>query len=307
MEPTGKPPSFLCTNNTMPTLSAHNLRKSYKGRVVVDDVSIHVSPGEIVGLLGTNGAGKTTSFYMIVGLVKPDRGRVTLDDTEITRLPMYQRARHGIGYLAQEPSAFRKLTAAENILLVLEMLPGMTRAQRVERCDHLLETLGLMPRRDALAQTLSGGERRRVEIARVLATGPQFILLDEPFTGIDPIHREELQAIIAELKSQQIGVLITDHSELATLQITDRAYIISEGKIMTTGTSVELANDPVAQKFYLGESSAYLIRTDAERRAGLSGYVCVECGELCSAEEATLAKFIHTEDGGRLIPVRRGK
>ena len=291
----------------MPTLTAHNLRKSYKGRAVVNDVSVHVAPGEIVGLLGTNGAGKTTSFYMIVGLVRPDAGRVTLDDVDITRLPMYQRARHGIGYLAQEPSAFRKLSAAENVMLVLEMQPGLSRAQRTERRDHLLETLGLTPRRDALAQTLSGGERRRVEIARVLATGPQFILLDEPFTGIDPIHREELQAIIAGLKGQGIGVLITDHSELATLQITDRAYIISEGKIMTAGTSVELANDPVAQKFYLGESSAYLIRTDAERRAGLAGYVCTSCGELCSAEEATEAGFRHDADGGRLIPVRRGK
>jgi lipopolysaccharide export system ATP-binding protein len=254
----------------MRTLQAAHLRKTYKGRNVVDDVSIEISQGEIVGLLGTNGAGKTTSFYMMVGLVRPDAGRVTLDETEITRLPMYQRARHGIGYLAQEPSAFRKLTAGENIMLVLEMLPHMTRAERVERRDYLLETLGLTPRRDALAQTLSGGERRRVEIARVLATRPAFILLDEPFTGIDPIHREELQEIIAELKQQEIGVLITDHSELATLQITDRAYIISEGKIMTHGTSVELANDPVAQKFYLGERSAYLIRTDAERRRGIS-------------------------------------
>jgi lipopolysaccharide export system ATP-binding protein len=291
----------------MPTLSAHNLQKSYKGRAVVNDVSIQVTQGEIVGLLGTNGAGKTTSFYMIVGLVKPDGGRVTLDGTEITRLPMYQRARHGIGYLAQEPSAFRKLTAAENIMLVLEMQPGLTRARRVERRDHLLETLGLTPRRDAIAQTLSGGERRRVEIARVLATSPSFILLDEPFTGIDPIHREELQAIIAALKGQGIGVLITDHSELATLQITDRAYIISEGKIMTEGTSVELANDPVAQKFYLGESSSYLIRTDAARRAGLPGYFCTLCGELYAPEEAERAGYVHDEDQGRLLPVRRGK
>lgn len=291
----------------MPTLSAHNLQKSYKGRAVVNDVSVHVAQGEIVGLLGTNGAGKTTSFYMMVGLVKPDGGRVTLADADITRLPMYQRARHGIGYLAQEPSAFRKLTAGDNILLVLEMQPGLTRVQRVEKRDYLLETLGLTARRDALAQTLSGGERRRVEIARVLATNPSFILLDEPFTGIDPIHREELQGIIASLKQQNIGVLITDHSELATLQITDRAYIISEGKIMTTGTSVELANDPVAQKYYLGESSAYLIRTDAERRAGLTGYVCTDCGEMYSPEEAAEAGFRHDEDGGRLIPLRRGK
>ena len=250
----------------MPILSAHNLKKSYKGRTVVNDVSVEIHQGEIVGLLGTNGAGKTTSFYMMVGLVRPDGGRVMLDGKDITRLPMYQRARHGLGYLAQEASAFRKLTTAENIMLVLEMQPGLSRKQRVERRDELLEALGLTPRRDAPAQTLSGGERRRVEIARVLATRPAFILLDEPFTGIDPIHREELQEIIAGLKRQEIGVLITDHSELATLQITDRAYIISEGQIKTSGTSIELANDPIAQKFYLSESSAYLIRTDAERR-----------------------------------------
>ena len=289
----------------MPTLSAHNLKKAYKGRVVVNDVSIHINQGEIVGLLGTNGAGKTTSFYMMVGLVKPDAGRVTLDGKDITHLPMFRRARHGLGYLAQEPSAFRKLTAGENIMLVLEMQRGYSRKQRVERRDYLLETLGLTPRRDALAQTLSGGERRRVEIARVLATSPSFILLDEPFTGIDPIHREELQEIIAGLKRQDIGVLITDHSELATLQITDRAYIISEGLIKTSGTSIELANDPLAQKFYLSESSAYLIKADAERRSGIRGYVCEECGELYSSEEATEAGFRHDEDGGRLIPVPR--
>ena len=289
----------------MTTLSAHNLKKAYKGRVVVNDVSVHINRGEIVGLLGTNGAGKTTSFYMMVGLVKPDGGRVTLDGKDITRLPIFRRARHGLGYLAQEPSAFRKLTTGENIMLVLEMLPGLSRKQRVERRDYLLETLGLTPRRDALAQTLSGGERRRVEIARVLATGPSFILLDEPFTGIDPIHREELQEIIAGLKRQDIGVLITDHSELATLQITDRAYIISEGQIKTSGTSIELANDPLAQKFYLSESSAYLIRTDAERRAGISLYVCQECGKEYSPEQATEAGFRHAGDGGRLLPVRK--
>ena len=290
----------------MAILSAHNLKKSYKGRTVVDDVSVQIHQGEIVGLLGTNGAGKTTSFYMMVGLVRPDKGRVTLDGQDITHLPMYQRARHGLGYLAQEASAFRKLTTAENIMLVLEMQPGLSRKQRVERRDELLEALGLTPRRNAPAQTLSGGERRRVEIARVLATRPAFILLDEPFTGIDPIHREELQEIIAGLKRQEIGILITDHSELATLQITDRAYIISEGQIKTSGTSMELANDPIAQKFYLSESSAYLIRTDAERRAALAmrGYVCAECGELYSPEEATDAGFHHDKDGGRLLPIR---
>ncbi|MBV9848738.1 MAG: LPS export ABC transporter ATP-binding protein [Armatimonadetes bacterium] len=289
----------------MPTLSAHNLRKLYKGRAVVNDVSLQIAQGEIVGLLGTNGAGKTTSFYMMVGLVRPNGGRVTLDGKDITHLPMYQRARQGIGYLAQEPSAFRKLTAAENIMLVLEMQPGLSRRQQAERRDHLLETLHLTERRNALAQTLSGGERRRVEIARVLATRPQFILLDEPFTGIDPIHREDLQQIIADLKRQSIGVLITDHSEVATLQITDRAYIISEGEIKTAGTSVEIANDPVAQKYYLSESSAFLIRADAERRAGIVGYACEECGEMYSPEQAAEAGFRHDQDGGRLIPVRR--
>lgn len=290
----------------MPTLSAQHLKKTYKGRTVVNDVSLHIAQGEIVGLLGTNGAGKTTSFYMIVGLVRPDpgQGRVMLDDQDITHLPMYQRARHGLGYLAQEPSAFRKLTTAENIMLVLEMQPGLTRAQRAERRDTLLEMLHLTGRRNAIAQTLSGGERRRVEIARVLATRPQFILLDEPFTGIDPIHREDLQQIIADLKRQDIGVLITDHSEVATLQITDRAYIISEGEIKTAGTSVEIANDPVAQKYYLSESSAFLIRADAERRAGIVGYVCEICGEAVSTEQAREAGYRHQDDGGTLIPVR---
>jgi lipopolysaccharide export system ATP-binding protein len=242
------------TQNTMPTLRADGLQKTYKGRKVVNGVSVEIKPGEIVGLLGPNGAGKTTSFYMMVGLVKPDGGRVRLDDTDITRLPMYRRAYAGIGYLAQEPSAFRGLTTEQNIQLVLEMLPDLSRAQRKERLEDLLGSLGIEPRRHTLARQLSGGERRRVEIARVLATRPSFILLDEPFTGVDPIAIEDLQVIIAELKTRGIGVLITDHNVHATLAITDRAYIISEGEIKTSGTAYELVRDPIAQKFYLGQN-----------------------------------------------------
>ncbi len=254
----------------MPTLRAQNLVKSYKGRTVVSDVSIEIAPGEVVGLLGPNGAGKTTSFYMMVGLVRPDRGRVLLDDEDITRLPMYKRAHKGIGYLAQENSVFRKLTAAENIMLVLELQPGLSPAQRRERRDALLESLGLTGRRDNLAQTLSGGERRRVEIARVLATEPQFVLLDEPFTGVDPIQKDELSLTIAHLKERGIGVLITDHDVLYTLSITDRAYILSDGEVKTAGTTDELAEDPLAQKYYLGERSTLsdLLRTAAMRRRG---------------------------------------
>ena len=253
----------------MPILRTENLIKSYKGRKVVNSVSVEIKPGEIVGLLGPNGAGKTTSFYMLVGLIRPDSGRVLLDDQDITRLPMYKRARSGLGYLAQEPSAFRKLTAAENIMLVLELQPKLTRAQRRDRLEELLSQLSIEGRRNTPAQVLSGGERRRVEIARVLATDPAFILLDEPFTGVDPIAREDLQSIIADLKKHGIGVLITDHNENATLEITDRAYIISEGEIKTSGTAEELADDPIAQKFYLGEQSAWMVRALAARRASL--------------------------------------
>ncbi len=281
----------------MPILRAHNLEKSYKGRKVVSDVSIEVRPGEIVGLLGPNGAGKTTSFYMMVGLVKPDKGRVTLDDENITRLPMYKRAHKGLGYLAQEASAFRKLTAAENIMLVLEMQPGLNRAKRRERCEHLLESLGLTQRANSLAQTLSGGERRRVEIARVLATRPEFILLDEPFTGVDPIAIEDLQSIIRELVQQGIGILITDHNVFATLDITNRAYIISDGEIKTSGTTGELVDDPIAQKYYLGESIGGRIKTN------VLGYVCTTCGGICTAEEARASSFRHADDGGALVPI----
>ncbi len=243
----------------MPILRAENLQKTYKGRKVVNGVSLEIAPGEVVGLLGPNGAGKTTSFYMMVGLVKPDGGRVRLDDLDITRLAMYRRAHAGIGYLAQEPSAFRGLTAEQNVMLVLEMLP-LTKAERKERLEDLLESLNMVARRHMLARQLSGGERRRIEIARVLATRPAFILLDEPFTGVDPIAIEDLQEIIRELKDRGIGVLITDHNVQATLAITDRAYIISEGEIKTSGTALELINDPIAQKYYLGENITLMMR-----------------------------------------------
>jgi len=244
----------------MPILRAEKLQKTYKGRKVVNDVSVEIKPGEIVGLLGPNGAGKTTSFYMMVGLVKPDGGRVLLDDKEITRLPMYRRAHAGIGYLAQEPSAFRGLTAEQNIMLVLEMLPGLSSKERKARLEDLLESLKMTDRRHTVARQLSGGERRRIEIARVLATRPSFILLDEPFTGVDPIAIEQLQEIIDDLKTRGIGVLITDHNVHATLAITDRAYIISEGEIKTAGTAEELVRDPIAQKYYLGENMTLMMR-----------------------------------------------
>ncbi len=244
----------------MPILRAERLQKTYKGRKVVNGVSVEINPGEIVGLLGPNGAGKTTSFYMMVGLVKPDGGRVLLDDKGITRLPMYRRAHAGIGYLAQEPSAFRGLTAEQNIMLVLEMLPGLSAKERKARLEDLLESLDMAPRRHTLARQLSGGERRRIEIARVLATRPAFILLDEPFTGVDPIAINDLQDIIDDLKTRGIGVLITDHNVHATLAITDRAYIISEGEIKTSGTAEELVQDPIAQKYYLGQNMTLTMR-----------------------------------------------
>ena len=244
----------------MPILRAESLQKTYKGRKVVNSVSVEINPGEIVGLLGPNGAGKTTSFYMMVGLIKPDGGRVLLDDKDITRLPMYQRARAGIGYLAQEPSAFRGLTAEQNIMLVLEMLPGLSSKERKARLEDLLDSLKMTDRRHTVARQLSGGERRRIEIARVLATRPSFILLDEPFTGVDPIAIEQLQEIIDDLKTRGIGVLITDHNVHATLAITDRAYIISEGEIKTAGTAEELVRDPIAQKYYLGENMTLMMR-----------------------------------------------
>lgn len=218
----------------------------------MDGVSLDIKQGEIVGLLGPNGAGKTTTFYMIVGLVKPNDGCVLLDDHDITHMPMYQRARHGIGYLAQEPSVFRKLTVAENIYLVLEMA-GMPAKERKARADQILHELRIEHVRDHRGYMLSGGERRRAEIARSLAVSPKFMLLDEPFTGVDPIAINDIQDIVSELKDKGIGVIITDHNVRETLAITDRAYILSEGRIKTSGLSTDLPNDPIAREFYLGD------------------------------------------------------
>ncbi|HEY3375938.1 MAG TPA: LPS export ABC transporter ATP-binding protein [Armatimonadota bacterium] len=233
-------------------LRAKDLVKRYGQRTVVDHVAIEVKPGEIVGLLGPNGAGKTTSFYMLVGLIRPNAGHVFLGETDITRLPMYRRARLGLGYLPQEASVFRKLTVAENLHAVLEMR-GMPRRERDGRVDLLLEEFRLTHRRDAAGGVLSGGERRRVEIARTLASEPAYILLDEPFTGVDPIAVDEIQEIVRTLRDKGIGVLITDHNVRETLAITERSYIIFDGKILTHGNSQEIANDPVAQRHYLGD------------------------------------------------------
>lgn len=234
-------------------LRAENLVKKYKTRTVVDHVSVQVAQGEIVGLLGPNGAGKTTSFYMIVGLIKPNEGRIFLDSEEITNLPMYQRARRGIGYLAQEASVFRKLTVEENIMAVLEMR-NTTRQQQKEKVDQLIDEFSLNKVRKSLGMSLSGGERRRTEIARALAVDPKFVLLDEPFAGVDPIAVEEIQSIVAKLKNKNIGILITDHNVDETLSITDRAYLMVDGKLFKSGTAQDLANDPQVRKVYLGQN-----------------------------------------------------
>ena len=237
----------------METLIAEGIGKSYKGRQVVRGVNLRISRGEVVGLLGPNGAGKTTSFYMIVGLVPPESGRVMVDDTDITRVPMYLRARnYGISYLPQEPSVFRKLTVEENILAVLEGQPLSYRERR-KRTERLISQLNLGHIRMTRGYALSGGERRRVEIARALCIQPKFILLDEPFSGIDPIAVLELQKIIFDLKAGGIGILITDHNVRETLSVTDRAYIITEGRIFRTGTPHELGNDVEVRRIYLGE------------------------------------------------------
>ena len=237
----------------METLVAEGIGKSYKGRQVVRGVDLKISRGEVVGLLGPNGAGKTTSFYMIVGLVQPESGRVMVDETDITNTPMYLRARNfGISYLPQEPSVFRKLTVEENILAVLESQPLGSR-ERKDRCERLINQLNLGHIRGTLGYALSGGERRRVEIARCLCIHPNFILLDEPFSGIDPIAVLDLQKIIYELKASGIGILITDHNVRETLSVTDRAYIIAEGRIFRTGTPHELGNDVEVRRVYLGE------------------------------------------------------
>lgn len=234
-------------------LRAENLMKKYKKRTVVNNVSVEVRQGEIVGLLGPNGAGKTTSFYMIVGLIKPNEGKIILDSEEITQLPMYQRARRGLGYLAQEASVFRKLSVEENIMAPLEMTT-MSASERKNKVEQLLEEFSLTHVRKNLGMVLSGGERRRTEIARALAVDPKFVLLDEPFAGVDPIAVEEIQGIVARLKKKNIGILITDHNVDETLSITDRAYLMVEGKLFKSGTSEELANDPLVRKVYLGQN-----------------------------------------------------
>ncbi len=233
-------------------LVVEHLQKSYKGRRVVDDVNFHLEQGEVVGLLGPNGAGKTTTFYMVVGLIAPEKGDISLDDHVITRYPMYVRARSGIGYLPQEPSAFRKLTVEENILAILETL-DISSQERKQRLEMLLRELDIAHLRHSKAYTLSGGERRRLEVTRALVSSPSFILLDEPFAGIDPKAIADIQEIIGRLAEKQIGVLITDHNVRETLKSTDRAYIMTDGEIRFSGTPIELANDEQAKDLYLGE------------------------------------------------------
>ncbi len=234
-------------------LRAEHLLKKYKSRTVVNNVSVQVQQGEIVGLLGPNGAGKTTSFYMIVGLIKPNEGNIFLDNENITKLPMYQRAKRGIGYLAQEASVFRKLTVEENILAPLEMR-NINKKDRKEKVESLLEEFSLTHVRKNLGMVLSGGERRRTEIARALAVDPSFVLLDEPFAGVDPIAVEEIQGIVAKLKRKNIGIIISDHNVDETLAITDRAYLMVEGKLFREGTAQQLADDPLVRKVYLGQN-----------------------------------------------------
>jgi lipopolysaccharide export system ATP-binding protein len=234
-------------------LYTQNIRKTYKGRSVVDGVSIEVNQGEIVGLLGPNGAGKTTSFYVIVGLVRPNEGTVFLDEIDITKVPMYKRAQMGIGYLPQEVSVFRKLSVEDNIMAILEMT-DLIKPERKIKLEKLLTEFNLVNVRKNIGDKLSGGEKRRTEIARALATDPKFVLLDEPFAGVDPIAVEDIQSIVSELKKRNIGILITDHNVQETLSITDRAYLLFEGKILKSGTAEELAADEQVKKVYLGQN-----------------------------------------------------
>ena len=245
-------------------LRADHIVKRYKGRTVVSGVSVQVEQGEIVGLLGPNGAGKTTSFYMIVGLVKPNEGRVFLDQEDITDLPMYKRAKKGIGYLPQEASVFRKLSVEDNIKAILEMTK-LTKAEQKEKLERLLDEFSLGHVRKNMGDVLSGGERRRTEIARALATEPKFILLDEPFAGVDPIAVEDIQGIVYQLKKRNIGVLITDHNVQETLSITDRAYLLFEGRILKQGSAEELAADEQVRKVYLGQN--FVLRRAASRES----------------------------------------
>lgn len=237
----------------MSVLSASHIAKSYKKRQVVSDVNFKIESGQVVGLLGPNGAGKTTSFYMVVGIVSPDDGQIILDDEEMTRLPMYQRARRGLSYLAQEPSIFRKLSVEENIMVALEA-QGYSMTRRRERLEELLKDFSIEHIKNSLGYSLSGGERRRVEIARALAGAPKFLLLDEPFAGIDPIAVSDIQNIIRTLKSRNIGILITDHNVRETLGICDYAYILKDGKIQVEGTPLMVTESEIAKKYYLGEN-----------------------------------------------------
>ena len=234
-------------------LKAQNLTKSYAGKAVVKDVSLNLKQGEIVGLLGPNGAGKTTSFYMIVGLIKPNSGSIFLDDKEITNFPMYKRAQNGIGYLAQESSVFRKMSVEDNIHSVLQMTK-LTKEEQSKKVESLLDEFGLQPIRKSRGDLLSGGERRRTEIARALATSPSFILLDEPFAGVDPLAVEDIQKIVRDLTKKNIGILITDHNVQETLAITDRTYLMFEGNILKDGKPEELASDEMVRKVYLGQN-----------------------------------------------------
>lgn len=234
-------------------LKAQNLLKSYAGKAVVKDVSLNLKQGEIVGLLGPNGAGKTTSFYMIVGLIKPNSGSIFLDDREITKFPMYKRAQNGIGYLAQESSVFRKMSVEDNIHSVLEMT-NLSKKEQIEKVESLLDEFGLQAIRKSRGDLLSGGERRRTEIARALATNPSFILLDEPFAGVDPLAVEDIQKIVRDLTKRNIGILITDHNVQETLAITDRTYLMFEGTILKDGKPEDLANDELVRKVYLGQN-----------------------------------------------------
>lgn len=236
------------------SLKATNLTKSFSGKTVVNNISLEVKPGEIVGLLGPNGAGKTTSFDMVVGLIKPEHGNIYVFDKEITKFPVHERSKCGIGYLTQEPSVFRRLTVADNLRLILDVLNDVSKNNQEERLEKLLYEFDLLELRNHIAMSLSGGERRRVEIARVLATDPKYMLLDEPFTGVDPIAIQDIQRLIANLKTtRNIGILLTDHNPRATLSITDRAYIIQDGKILLSGLAKDIAKNPIALKYYLGE------------------------------------------------------
>lgn len=250
----------------MHTLQTAELTKSYRGRKVVDNVSVRVKQGEVVGLLGPNGAGKTTTFYMIVGLITPDSGRVLLDDNDLTQLAMYQRARKGISYLPQEASVFRKLSVEDNLMAILQTL-RLSRRERLDRMDRLIEQLGLEQVRKSKGYVLSGGERRRVEIARSLVISPSFLLLDEPFSGIDPIQVLELQKIIFDLKNSGIGILMTDHNVRETLAVTDRAYIINNGRIFRSGSPESLGNDADVRRVYLGEHFSMGIESTRAPRA----------------------------------------